>query len=767
MYCPNPLCQARNPVNQRSCQNCGTHIPYHYLWVGNFREIAPLAVNQLFDSRYLILENQVLLDTKPNQSGKFIQEMDEWAIRYAELFPYRQHVPQIYSYIEIIQSFQPLLENAPIYPKGATSQSGKDLSGQLMPELSIVWGMANLEQQINWMIQIYELWQPLGRLGLTETLLQSELVRVDGDTVKLLQLCLDQNSNPSLSDFAIIWGDLLNWEKSKFWLDLGQRMIQGQLVNSDQVLLALDQQMQMIQKPSGSSDFEVDLTTLTNIGPNRPENQDACYPPSETYLKQRSNQNPWLLVCDGVGGHEGGSLASKLAVSTVDQYLKSIDLTDFSESDIEVALEKAILMANSVICERNDRENRTGHQRMGTTAVLAYVQNHQLFITHVGDSRAYRITSTGCHQVTVDDDLASREAIYGSAFYREALQYPGTGSLTQALGMVDSMQLQPTTQRFWLIEPCIFLLCTDGLSDFDLIDRIWAQEIKPVFHDRSQLFPIAQRLIDIANEQNGHDNVTVGLINILKSVQTAPQTSIKSTQTAIAQSAPTQIRPKSTARPKTQLAPAPASSSWLKTALATLAVLGFLGGAGLAWWFQQQSRSRRSVPPQIASSPVNDDMATQLQKVNQILQVKPGPVPLALLPKPDLANAAPVKVGDLVPGTIVQVSDQLVSNAQETWVKFKICSIPADGGGAVPGPFLKPGTEGWQKLNQVTSQLTLPTSLPPSQLGSCLPPGTPPQLVPNATPDSTPSSTLSPLPQSSTPGQSPGSALPSAPNQAQ
>jgi protein phosphatase len=104
MYCPNPLCQARNPVNQRSCQNCGTHIPYHYLWVGNFREIAPLAVNQLFDSRYLILENQVLLDTKPNQSGKFIQEMDEWAIRYAELFPYRQHVPQIYSYIVLSTS---------------------------------------------------------------------------------------------------------------------------------------------------------------------------------------------------------------------------------------------------------------------------------------------------------------------------------------------------------------------------------------------------------------------------------------------------------------------------------------------------------------------------------------------------------------------------------------------------------------------------------------------------------------------------------------
>lgn len=766
IYCPNPLCQVPNPVQRQSCQNCGTHIPYHYLWLPNLKKIQPSAANRLFEDRYLILANQIVLDTKPSQVGKFIQEMDEWAIRHAELFPHRQHVPQIYSYIEIEQHFYPLLENGPIYPKGATDQSGKDLSGQLMPEISAIWASARLEQQINWMVQICELWQPLGRLGLTETLLHPELVRVDGDIIKLLEIQLDQNNNPSLSDFAIVWGELLNWEASEFWLGLGQYMIQGQLVNSDQVLSALDQKLLMIHKTSGSQSFEVDLATLTNIGPNRQENQDACYPLPESYLRQQSSESPWLLVCDGVGGHEGGSLASKLAVLTIEQHLKSLDLISASELDIEVALEKAVLLANSVICERNDRESRTAQQRMGTTAVLAYVRNNQLFITHVGDSRAYRITATGCHQVTVDDDLASREAIYGSAFYREALQYPGTGSLTQALGMVDSMQLQPTTQRFWLTEPCIFLLCTDGLSDFDLIDRIWAQEIKPVFDDRTQLFPMAKRLIDIANEQNGHDNVTVGLINILKPAQIAPKVSIKSTQVAVAQSAPTPIKtvaiPGGKTQPaKTQLAPAPGTSTWLKTALVTLAILGFLGGVGLAWWLQRQPRSTRPILPPIASSAGNDDMATQLQKVNQILQVKPGPVPFSLLPKPDQTNtsptqANPIKVGDLVPGTIVQVSDQLVSNDQAIWIKFKVCSLPVDAGSTLSGPLLKADAEGWQQLSQVAAHVILPTALPPSQLGNCLPPGAP---QPTASPVAKPLE--SPLPQSSV------SPLPSPPNQAQ
>jgi protein phosphatase len=699
----------------------------------------------LITDRYLVLQPQILLDTKPSHTPCFISEVDDLAIRYAELFPYRSQIPQIYGYIQIGEAFYELLENNALYPSEAATANGKSLAGQLMPEIAAVWDDAPFERQLAWIHQICHLWQPLGRLGLTETLLRPDLVRVDGNTVHLLNLASDQTSNPALSDFAIVWGDLLNWANRPFWIELAQKMIQGEIVNSDQILNLLDQEISMIHQPSGSKSFDIDIATLTNRGPSRSENQDACHPPSESYLKLRSTDQPWLLVCDGIGGHEGGSLASKLAIAAVEQYLTITDLSQCSSEELETHLEKAIFAANDVICDRNDRENRQAKQRMGTTAVLVYVRRNQLFITHVGDSRAYRMTHSGCRQVTVDDDLASREAIYGSAFYREALQYPGTGALTQALGMAGSTQLQPTTQRFWLTEACVFLVCSDGLSDFDLVDRIWANELKPVLRERTQLFNACQNLVNLANEQNGHDNVTVGLLHVVPSVAPTPTVSTGSTQVAVARTAP---RPP-IASP-TRIAPPPRRSHWLPITLSGLAFLGLVGGVGFAWW-----RSRMVVVPApvvtpSAVAPIAPIDPQQIQQVNQILQVKPGPVPLSIWPKPEPSQEqlSVDKVGYLAPGTIVQVTDQLTSDVPENWLRLKLCSVPPEAQG-LPEAVLTPGTEGWQTRSTIALQVTVPSNLTPTQLGTCA-----------VNPIVPPTPTGSPPPIPPTP-------LPSAPNQAQ
>jgi serine/threonine protein phosphatase PrpC len=700
--------------------------------------------NELVSDRYLIIKPQILLDTKPSHTPIFIHEVDDLATRYAELFPYRSQVPQIYGYIQHGEQFYELLENNAIYPAEATTKTGQLLTGQLMPEIAVVWDNTNLEHQLAWVRQIFQLWQPVGRLGLTESLLRPDLIRVDGATVHLLHLELDQTTNPALSDFAIVWGDLLDWANNPFWGEVARKMIQGEIVNSDQLLTLLDLKIHMIHLADGSQTFEVDIATLTNRGPSRSENQDACFPASESYLQLRSTDKPWLLVCDGIGGHEGGSLASKLAVTTIEQYLATINIEQFSAEEVEATLEKAIFAANDVICDRNDREQRQSKQRMGTTAVLAYVRHNQLFITHVGDSRAYRVTHSGCRQVTVDDDLASREAIYGSAFYREALQYPGTGALTQALGMAESTQLQPTTQRFWLTESCVFLLCSDGLSDFDLVDRIWANELKPVLNrglspagtPQSELFPACQRLVNLANEQNGHDNVTVGLLHVIRpEAGAAPQpVSTVVTRVAVARSAPV-----STIK-TTRVATIPRRSSWLKITLFSLLGLGVFGGLGLAWW-----RSRLAgLPPTIAPTtiPVAPIDVEKLQQVNQILQVKPGPVPLSLLPKPDPSNQqVPVKIGNLVPGTIVQVTDQLTSDSQENWLKLKICSVPAEAK-ALPEAVLGNGVEGWQAIGLIATQVTLVPS--PTPIGSC---------AATVVPPTAPTPTDSPTPLPATPNQ--------------
>jgi protein phosphatase len=714
---------------------------------------------ELVNDRYLIIQPQILLDTKPSHTPVFIHEVDDLATRYAELFPYRSQIPQIYGYIQHGEQFYELLENNAIYPAEATTQTGKSLAGQLMPEIAVIWESADLEHQLAWIRQIFQLWQPVGRLGLTESLLRPDLIRVDGATVHLLHLELDQMSNPALSDFAIVWGDLLDWANNPFWVEVARKMIQGEIVNSDQVLSLLDLKIYMIHLADGSQTFDVEIATLTNRGPSRSENQDACFPASESYLKLRSTDKPWLLVCDGIGGHEGGSLASKLAVTTIEQYLASIDIEQFSAEEVEATLEKAIFAANDVICDRNDREQRQSKQRMGTTAVLAYVRHNQLFITHVGDSRAYRVTDSGCRQVTVDDDLASREAIYGSAFYREALQYPGTGALTQALGMADSNQLQPTTQRFWLTESCVFLLCSDGLSDFDLVDRIWANELKPVLREgrrsphghRSELFPACQRLVNLANEQNGHDNVTVGLLHVIRPEGAAQPSTTVATQVAVTPRAATDRRPSpsvATTR-TTRVATIPRRSPGLKITLFSLLTLGVLGGMGLAWWRSRSAGLPTPIAPTIATMPAASVDVEKLQQVNQILQVKPGPVPLSLLPKPDPSNQqVPVKIGNLAAGTIVQVTDQLTTNTQENWLKLKVCTVPAESK-AVPEAVLGAGVEGWQALGTIAAQVTLVAAPATAPIGSCVPkamaPATP--IVPTPTDSPTP--------------------LPSPPNQAQ
>ena len=124
-----------------------------------------------------------------------------------------------------------------------------------------------------------------------------------------------------------------------------------------------------------------------------------------------------------------------------------------------------------------------------------------------------RITHQGCYQVTLDDDIASREVRLGYATYRDALQQPGSGSLVQALGMSQSNTLHPTAQRFIVDEDAVFLLTSDGLSDFDRVEDAWETEILPILSGEFNLASVAQRLIEIANTKNGHDNVTIALIH--------------------------------------------------------------------------------------------------------------------------------------------------------------------------------------------------------------------------------------------------------------
>jgi protein phosphatase len=135
-----------------------------------------------------------------------------------------------------------------------------------------------------------------------------------------------------------------------------------------------------------------------------------------------------------------------------------------------------------------------------------------MYAAHVGDSRIYWITAHSCHQVTVDDDLASREVKLGYLLYRDAIQYPNAGALVQALGMSSANNLHPTVQRLIVDQDCVFLLCSDGLSDYDRVEQYWDSEILPLLRGEKNVTAVGESLLQLANQKNGHDNSTIALV---------------------------------------------------------------------------------------------------------------------------------------------------------------------------------------------------------------------------------------------------------------
>ncbi len=207
-------------------------------------------------------------------------------------------------------------------------------------------------------------------------------------------------------------------------------------------------------------------------------------------------------------------IAAQLAIETLSREINPSPTTNIEiyPDSYSLILEQAIRVTNDLISQRNDQESRQDRQRMGTTLVMAFAQAQEMYAAHVGDSRIYWITAHSCHQVTVDDDLASREVKLGYLLYRDAIQYPNAGALVQALGMSSATNLHPTVQRLIIDQDCVFLLCSDGLSDYDRVEQYWDSEIVPLLRGEKNVTAVGESLLQLANQKNGHDNSTIALV---------------------------------------------------------------------------------------------------------------------------------------------------------------------------------------------------------------------------------------------------------------
>ncbi|MDB9529033.1 serine/threonine phosphatase [Oscillatoria sp. CS-180] len=261
--------------------------------------------------------------------------------------------------------------------------------------------------------------------------------------------------------------------------------------------------------------FRLDEVGRTHVGRQRSHNEDFFF--TETQLKRidspsgtHLNARGLYILCDGMGGHSGGEIASTLAVNTLRDFFAERWTTDLPD---EAVVKDGILKANQVIFERNEEEGRSGNARMGTTLVMILISDNQAVIAHVGDSRLYCLNRQGLCQLTVDHEVGQREISRG---VEPAIAYarPDAYQLTQALGPRNNDEVAPSISTLSLNQDALFILCSDGLSDNDLIETYAESHVEPMLRSRHDLEDGVAALIDLANEHNGHDNITAIAVRI-------------------------------------------------------------------------------------------------------------------------------------------------------------------------------------------------------------------------------------------------------------
>ncbi len=227
-----------------------------------------------------------------------------------------------------------------------------------------------------------------------------------------------------------------------------------------------------------------------------------------------------FMICDGMGGHEKGEVASSMAVRGLGERFTSLLVSERSaslgvereDSQIEMRIEKAIKEINDDIFALNQGEPDL-RSRMGTTLVALLVLGHHACMVHVGDSRLYMFDGQDLVQLTEDHSVAMRELRLGNvATKEEADALPDAKSLTQAIGPRESSFLHPEVshlQHLPLEKETLFLLCSDGLTDLSS-----DEEIKEILAENEEPGMKTAKLIDKANEKGGTDNITVILVSI-------------------------------------------------------------------------------------------------------------------------------------------------------------------------------------------------------------------------------------------------------------
>lgn len=233
--------------------------------------------------------------------------------------------------------------------------------------------------------------------------------------------------------------------------------------------------------------------TTTDVGRVRDNNEDS-------YLNFSSDNFNLFIVCDGMGGHNAGEVASKMASEIVsDEIIKSFDPNEIFDT-----IANSVRVAHNKILEKS--QNDYNCRGMGTTLVLALIYNDTLYYANVGDSRIYLYHNQELKQITKDHSFVQELLDTGIITEEEAKFYP-KNRITSALG--TSIEYKIDIDRLKLNKSDYLLLTTDGLTD--MIDD---SDILDVLKNEYEVNESCEMLQYMANSTGGKDNITITLVEI-------------------------------------------------------------------------------------------------------------------------------------------------------------------------------------------------------------------------------------------------------------
>lgn len=562
-----PRCSAENPQNHRFCQQCGLKL---------VRRLAvileqPLATGEPTDpqldpettapeqsltvptaekslgSRYAIvseipctLDDDLrlleVLDRNPQESSplqEFIKQqpmVDGKA--YLGRLPTEYPEWDLWERCGVSPLARPYLALHPALPGIPQLWDAWDEYGRSIVVLDNISNQPSLNQLcqdaqvadseiVSWLDQTLRLWSHLEPWALRASLLDLENLRIAEDRSVVLSHLAPEDIPVTLKDLAQRW-QTLTANRCTHWSES-----MGNLASQSD--LTVEQLRTSLYELSGPASSDVtdsltfsyhllglDAAAATDVGQQRDHNEDYysilthCQRSQDPQSQSLEGRGLYIL-CDGMGGHAAGEVASRMVVDKLNEYWQE-HWQDNLPSEEEILA--AIATANQAVYEINQTSSAAGNGRMGTTLVMVMVQDQQVAIAHVGDSRCYLLEeSSRPVQVTMDHEVGQREILRG---VEPEIAYgrPDAYQLTQAVGPRDWGSIAPDVQFFGLRENTLILLASDGLTDQDLVEVHGEELLRPLVDRQISLNAGVQNLVNFANSYNGHDNITVIAVHI-------------------------------------------------------------------------------------------------------------------------------------------------------------------------------------------------------------------------------------------------------------